>query len=164
MEVSKLSGIILMLVMTGMILGVGILTMDKFGAATASTATVTSEEFTYTSVGKNVTLAHGNLTAVTYVKNASAVLWASANYSIALSTTNAAQIYLLNNESTCRDGDKCYVTYTYKEYVTPTDTEMDNMNAAVGAIGSTWMTLIVTVIALALILMLVLRSFGTNRE
>ena len=159
MDVDKLPTIILGLVVAFMLIGVGVLALDKFETTTKTTTTVTDEEITIAS--STATLAHGNLTIFSVLSNASNSTADNLGWSIG-NTINYTALsgVILVDDGTITDGDY-NVTYTYraKNSVTPT---INAAMAAIGDIGNTWASLIVTILILAVILTLVLRSFGRN--
>ena len=160
MELQELTPFVLMIVLTGMILGVGILTLDNLGDAVKKSTDIVNESVTFIGAGLGST-ANDEVTEITYVGNGTidctvfnTALWC-ANY------TDAGAITL--NASTFTDVTANYnVSYTYDADVSTTTVTTD-VNSALGAISTTWLALIVTVFVLAIILVLVIRSFKQGR-
>jgi len=165
MEVKQLPAIVLMFVMIGMLVGVGLITFNKFGTATAEATTISSESLTWPSLNGNMTLAHGNLTSFTSIVNTTGSVYPAANYTVSL-TEGRVQIGINDSELLpCGTvADTCVANYVYTEYDTETNTVMNNMVTAVSTIPSTWLPLIITIIALAIVMGLVLASFAFNRR
>jgi len=161
MEIENLAPIILTLVLVGLVVGVGVLTLDKFGTATKELRTTTSESITIPAQNAIVTLANGNLTKVTSIVNSTGTTLSSANYSINLVT---GAINNTDNVSSCGTGDTCLVTYSWTDYNTKTNAAVGAAGAAVGDVSNTWMSLIVTLLALSLILGLMVTSFVMGRK
>jgi len=164
MEVKNLPEIILMFVMVGMIIGVGIMTFGKFGDAAVESVTILDESLTWPSLNGNMTLAHGNLTSFSQIVNTTGSVYPAANYSIDL-TSGRIQIGI-NDSALLPCGtvaDTCTADYVYDEYDTATKTAMSATSTAVGTISSTWLGLIVTILALAIVLGLVIKGFANRR-
>ena len=163
MEINKLYPFVLLIVLVGMIIGVGIITADKFGSSTY-----------YTRVAYNDTLAttnysaqgmdKGNLTLIA-VWNGTSNTLNSVCYTV--NATPGRFMYL--NTSNGDGGVGCsaqgvanaiYAIYDYKDYDTATTAAMASVSTEISNIASQWLGLIVTVIVLSIILFLVIRSFG----
>ena len=156
MEWNKLPTIVLTLILVGLIVGVGVLTLDKFGAATKESTIITNESFTVPAANATVTLSNGNITAFTKILNASGDTWDSGQYSVDLS---AGTINNTGNSGACTNGSTCYAYYTYDEYDTSANTALGNSRDAVGDVSNTWLSLIVTLLMLAIIMYLVISGF-----
>jgi len=147
MELNQLPALILLMILVGMILGVGILILDKFGTATKESTVASLEDLTISSgVGQT---ANTNLTAVSFFGNATdlttQITW----------TDNGA---IAVNVSRVIDGTY-NISYTYDADSEASDA-MGGVVSAVAPIATTWLGLIVTIAVLALILVLVIRSFA----
>jgi hypothetical protein len=94
------------------------------------------------------------LTAISYIKNNTITLTGANLTSPALNFTSDGDIY---TRSVIKGAYN--VSYTYKADSTTTTT-LSSVNTAIAAIATTWLPLIVTVAVLAIILGLVLSSFG----
>lgn len=158
MELKNLQKIVLALVLVGMIMGVGLLVFDNFGAAVrdpiSTSENVNSSLGTFTVTYKPIkTVARfGNATAYNTSFNCAGC---EVNY------TAATGVFVVNND-TFNPSLDWYVNYTYYSNSTATDT-VTNMNAAISPIASTWLALIVTIIVLSIILTLVMKSFVVRR-
>ena len=147
---------VLLLLLIGMITAVGILTFDSFGEALRDDTTVTAENITIaggagttanTPVNAVTTLTNGTLTCNTWNVAGSCGNWTAAG----AITLNASF------------GNNSYnITYEYWANSTTTDTMEDMVNAT-SPITGTWLALIVTIAALAIILSLIVYRFvGRN--
>jgi hypothetical protein len=161
MEVKDLSGFVLLIVITGMLLGVGVLFFGNFGSAARVERSVGSEAITITNYNSSVALAHGNLTAFTALENYSGDAFPSENYTVDLTAGTITLDNVTNSplNQSIGEGNESYATYDYYDYDTATADAMDAMNVAVSPIATTWIPLIVTVAVLSIVLLLVLRSF-----
>jgi hypothetical protein len=160
MEVNQLTAFILLLVLTGMLLGVGVLTIDKFSRATRTTTTVTS-------TGLNLSAASSVDFAQTYCLKITSVANATASYAVSKLTYSDADTCTMTNAGITGCGPAaaayCNITYTYGAATESSDAT-DDVNTAITPIASTWLPLIVTVAILAIILTLVISSFmGVGR-
>jgi len=163
-ETKELIGYILLFVLSGMMIGIGVLTFDKFADASAEETKIINESFTYPGLNASVTLAHGNSTSpiLTFyaIVNSTGNVLPATNYSI---TEDAGNITALSNTTTCKTGMTCKATYSYDEFATETRSVMNNNISSITPIASDWMGLIVTVLILAIIITMVVRSFGKVR-
>lgn len=160
MELRELQPFVIMIILIGMVLAVGLLTLDKLGTAAKDSTIVTNETVVFLN-GAGST-ANDDVTSVTYVGNGTAdctvfntALWC-ANW------TTAGAITM--NDSTFAGplvNGSYNVSYVYDADSTTT-TVTANTNSALSAIASNWLTLIITIVALAIILTLVIRSFSNR--
>lgn len=161
MELNNLAPFVLMVVLVGMVLGVGILTFEKTKLAVPNTGNIVNDSFNPLA-NTSVALSHGNISAFTQVINDSQDVISAASYTV---DSTAGTINFTENHTGCgTGGDTCYATYTYKEYSTVTATALDSVSSEVSGISSNWLGLVVTVLVLAIILGLVIRSFGSARR
>ena len=161
MEINELQTFILLLVLTGMLLGVGVLTLDKYSRAVMTTTTVTS-------TGLNLSEASSVDFAQTYCLKITSVANATASYDVSSLTYSNADTCTITNAGITGCGPAaaayCNITYTYGAATEASDATTD-VNTAITPIASTWLPLVVTVAILAIILTLVISSFaGAGRK
>lgn len=162
-EVNKLYAFVLLIVLVGMIIGIGIITLDKFGATTFynrydATQNLTSTHLlNYTAYNLN----YGNITNVDFVRNTSSSLPGEC-YNV---NKTPGQFEFRNETANCNAvmvSNGIYIQYDYKEYDTETGAATRNVMSEIANIASDWLGLIVTVFVLAIILFFVIRSFNPN--
>ena len=147
MEIKKLPAIVLLIVLVGLIIGVGTLTLDKFGIA-AKDSTTLLESVTFTA-GAGST-ANDDVTAVNYITNGT--ITAPSNN---ISFTSAGVITSGNSSIV----GAYNVSYTYDKDSKATTT-LSSSRDEVSNVSTVWLGLIITIVVLALILALVIRSFS----
>ena len=152
MEVKQLYPAIMLFVLTGMILGVGILTFDKFADA-AKDPTALTEQLTF--VARASTATYDELNSVASIDNVSATC-TLFNSAYACANWTEAGAITLNSSFTHGIYN---ITYNY-DADSATTSAVDDVRDATATISSSWMTLIITVVVLAIILSLVIGSFG----
>jgi len=153
MEIKQLESFVLLLVMLGLIIGVGVLTLDKFGVATKDSTIVYSENVTITAgVG---TPTNDDITSLDDCYDSSNRSHLILNSECNLSGTTEI---LVNTTGNGIIG----INYTYDKDSTATTT-VTSVNTSMGTIASTWLPLIVTIVVLSIILTLVIRSFVVKR-
>jgi len=153
MEVRQLEGFVLLLVMLGMIIGVGVLVLDKFGDAVQDDTTVTNETVTITAnVGQ---LANDEIVSIQSIGNKTTVMtnWVDTG----INWTESGGISFNNTAG------ELYFNYTYEADSTAT-TAVGNVNTSIGTIATTWLPLVVTIVILSIILTLVIRSFVIKKR
>jgi len=155
MEIDKLYQFVLIILLVGMLVGVGVLALDKFGTASRESTVVTNESFVVPAVNSVVTLSNGNMTTFTQVLNSTGDVWNSDNYTVTLLSG------VLNNtgNQSCKAGDTCYAYYTYDKYNTVPITAINAGRDAVGEVSTQWLSLIITIGILAVIIGLVVSGF-----
>ena len=156
MEPKALYGFVLLIILVGFVIGVGVLAVDKFGETTETTSTVTNETFAGVN-GTAVALANDELLSVTAVRNATAqgdTFNADTEYTVAL---DAGTITVLNGTASYT------VDYTHSSDTTTTAVT-DDLRTEIAAIASTWLGLIITIFVLALIIGMIIGSFGFRRD
>lgn len=151
-ETKNLPGFILTLILLGMIIGVGLIVLINFGDSARTTTTQVNNSITLLR-NQWVSLTYDELSSFTSLKNSTSYTIPAANYTV--DTTNG-RIMLL-----AQKWNNTAAKATYGYYVdSTTTTAMDNISSAVTPIATTWIALIVTVFVLAIILGLVITSFG----
>ena len=152
MEVKQLYPVIMLFVMVGMVLGIGILTFDKFADAVKTPTTVNDTVAMTAGVGAAT---YDELNSVTSAGNSTFLVTKFNEAGTdALNWTEAGVITM----NTTVDGN-IWVVYNY-DADSKTTTELDNVRDAAATISSSCMTLIITVVVLAIILTMVIGSFG----
>jgi len=172
MEVSELPKIVLMFVLIGMLLGVGALTLDKFGAQTwgSKTELVQNESLgavtnsTYTVFQHNGTAGFNTkcaLIAVYNVTTATNVLLLSGNYSF---LTNCSLMTM--GKLGGFENNSLYVnyTYTFEDNNTAATTAVSASSGNLTGLATNWLPLTITILALVIIVGLVIRGFGAAAE
>lgn len=162
MEISKLQGFVLLLLFVGMLLGVGVLTLDKYQRAVRTTTTVV-DTANNLSTGTSVDFATTYCLSITQVDNGVTTFYPNASQvDYNLTWTDADGCTMGYSAIAGCSNPKCNITYTYGATTTAA-TAAVNTNAAITPIASTWLPLIVTVFVLAVIMSLVIGSFAGKR-
>jgi len=151
MEINKLTSVTLLLVLVALIVGIGVVIFDKFGEATRNEITVVDETVAIdTNAG---TLAESPVKVLTSFSNSTVTFTVGTQVNVTLSTGALVTSGVANGDYDA--------TYTYYDD-SATTTVMTSGTTAVGGIATNWFGLIVTIVVLALILGLVIRSFGVG--
>lgn len=160
MEVDKLAAFVIMIVAVGMIIGVGVLTLTKFGDVTYYTREGFNNSISPTGNNTHTALDFGNISVSKVVNESSQATFSSDCYT--LYTTNGTfWLHVLGNVTTCIwEGNAIDVVYDYKEYATATRDATNYAQAEIAKIASDWIGLIITIVALSIILFFVIRSFS----
>ena len=159
MEVKELGPFVLMIVMVGMIIGIGVLVLDKTGTAAANTFSIINESHNWSDAHPvNLTMNKGNWTVMSWANEAgTAVLDSNFTQFAALGIIQA------NSVGSCAVNVTCLASYTYTEYDTPTRTALSAASTEIANISTNWLGLIITVLVLAIILTFVIQSFRPDR-
>jgi len=164
MEFGRLQELVLMIIGVGMVLGAGVITFLSLATASATVESISNESVVWAGNETNPTnrtLAHGNLTSFTYFLNHSGDALPGSNYTIFLEE-GIVQIEWNASDYVVNSNDTVFAYYSYTDYDTATEDTMNNMVSASEPIATTWIPLIVTIFALAVIIVLVVRSFGAR--
>ena len=163
MELNRLQGFVLMIVMTGLLVGVGITTFNSFGAATYySVDNVNNTISAANWVNESwQSLTFGNVTSWDRVVNNTG----GTDISTVCYETNstAGTIRFINQSADCELIPSVEVIYDYKDYNTKTTEALNSVAGETANINSDWLGLIVTIVILSIILLLVIRSFNPGR-
>ena len=156
METKDLPSLILILFMSAMILGVGILTLGKFGNTVREPFQVVDEQVTLTAgVGQ---LAYVDILSVdSTLRNATAY---GDNYTITIPSNLTTLGVLTLTDAAGKDGVWNF-TYSYDKD-SNASVSTNYVVRALNPIASDWMPLIVTVAVLGIILGLVMVAFETS--
>lgn len=164
MEYKDLTAFVLLLILVGMLVGVAVITFDKFGIATYESRSITADSFTVAAVGANITLDHTNITSfssVTNVTGCAGTAWDTGNYTV---YATAGKITVNDNSTPCLVGATCYACYTYTEHDVTTANTLESSRDAVAAISSTWMSLVITIGILSIIMGMVVAGFYLKKR
>lgn len=154
--------IVVLLVLTGLLVGVGVLTLDKFSDATKTDTGVADEAVALTYAGSNQftgSLANNDIRAISEFNNK------TNNVSIIddITFTATSGAVVLSNATNHYAAGTYYSSYTYGAE-TRSSLSITNSSLAIGSISVNWMSLIITISVLAIILGLVLNSFVMGRR
>jgi hypothetical protein len=154
MDVNKLQVFILFIVISGMLLGVGIVAFDKFGDSQKIATNVVNEIVAVASA--TGTLANDEVSSISSVTNETGELVVDVSADDFNFTTGGVMFFNASID------ENMNVSYVYDKDTVGT-TAMNNLVDAASPIGSTWIPLIITIGALGIVMFLVLRSFGKKR-
>ena len=158
-DLQDLKGIVILLVLTGMLLGVGILALHEFGEAVEELTTVTNETLAISS--GTGTVAHPDIKTFIELSNTTNSTDTTGSTLLIDVNITGAGVVTVNTDLW---GDANYnASYTYMRDTAATDAT-EQVNAAVGEIPQTWLPLIVTVLMLSIVLIIVITSFGGTRR
>ena len=160
MELPKLYQFVFLIVIVGMLLGIGILSVDKLGIAAKTDTTITEETVAITS-GAGQT-AFDDLVSVSYFGNQSLnstdPLVVIGNNVAGAEVNWTASGIITVDQTNFSNGDY-NITYVYERDSAAT-TATSNVNTELGTIASTWLGLIITIAVLAIIISLIVSSFA----
>jgi len=153
MDTKDLPAIVLLFVMSGLILGVGVLVLGKFGLTARESQAIVDETITFTAGAGTTTW--DDITSIDSILCNDSDDCAT-NWTITL----ADNVTVGTGEITIGDelGGDMNLSYTYDKNSSAT-TVVDNAVTAMSPIASDWMPLMVTVIVLAIVLGLVMTAF-----
>lgn len=154
-ELNDIYKFVFIVISVGMLLGVGILTFDRFGVAVKDRTSIVNETIAIASSAGST--ANDDVASVTYFGNST--INCAPPDTACLNFTTAGGLVV---NSSFADGNYD-VSYSYDADSVST-TVMSNMISASSPIASTWLPLIITVLVLAVILTLVINSFGAQRK
>jgi hypothetical protein len=155
MEVKKLTAFVLLLVFVGMLLGVGVLILDKYSRAVRTTTTVTDGLVNVSSGAATLSQTYC-LTIASVVNTTDGDSYSTSTYNVTYSNPDTCVI-----SADLPNYQKYNITFTYGA-ASAANSVADDANSAITPIGTTWMALIVTVFILAIILTMVIGSFGAR--
>ena len=157
-EPKGLVPIIVTVVLAGILVGIGIIATNSIGTATWTEATYT----------ENITVTYNTTTSLTKdyiidfdtaVNATTLALLGSGNYSIDKTNGEFTIVQDVGDGSFMISGGSIKVNYTYKDFAEETRDAMDDLQTEFGYITSNWFGLIITIAVLAVIMLLVMRSF-----
>jgi len=150
MEPKDLYGFVLLIILVSFIIGVGVLALDKLGDSQTTATTTTNESVVF--AGGTGTTAFNDVSALgANIYNGSDV-WNGATFTgagvITHNTSAAAGTY--------------NVTYTHQT-ASVTSAATDDVSGEITLIATSWLGLIITIFVLAIIIAMVIGSFGFRR-
>jgi hypothetical protein len=159
MEFNEIAKFALIIVLIGMIVGIGVLILDRMASSEAlyNVETTTADTFVWPATGANATLDHPFITSFTSVKNASGSTVPTTNYTV---YTTAGKITALANSTVCQTGTTCTAAYTYENRNSTATVTLNAARDALSDLATSWLGLIVLIGALSVILVMVIRSFS----
>lgn len=160
MEVKDIVPFVLLIVLCGMLLGTGIMVIDRFSRNVRDTTTLTDSGVNL-SVSGTKTLSKTYCLSIVSIDNVTST-WGLTTYNVSLSSPDTC-VMTYSAIAACSKAPKCNVTFTYgasnAAVVATTNTV-----SAISPIATTWIGLIVTVAILSIILGLVINSFVPGRK
>lgn len=161
-QVEGLLPFVLMMVLVGLLIGVGIISLDKLADSSWLEATVYNE--TVALSNNTVTsFAHGNITSFTRLRNVSGDELSSAYYTVYVSNGSVLFEMGAGGNSTCGLGKNCLADYKFENHASKSAEATRSALTEVSNISSNWIGLIITIFVLAIIIALVVSSFGTRK-
>jgi hypothetical protein len=159
MELKDLQNFVMGLILVGVVIGVGVVTLDSLATNQRTDTGVSNETVTISSAIGSVDFT--NLTSVLYFGNDSTNTdQAGINLTNSVNWTTAGGFTV----ETTRFADGNYnVSYRYSRASTAT-TAVEQVNDSLTDIPSIWLPLIVTVAILAIVMFLVIRNYGGNKR
>ena len=153
MEIKQLYPFALLVVIVSMVIGAGVLALDKFGVSVKEEATVVNESITI--AGGTGTTSYDDLLSVTFFGNNSDSTGGTYVLDSDVNWTAAGVITTHANFS----GTEHNISYTF-DADTPSTTAIFAGRTEVGNIASNWLGLIVTIAILSIIIVLIVTGFG----
>lgn len=160
MEIKALYPFVLMIVLVGVLIGVGVLVVDQFKTVAFNSQVIVNDSFTFNNA-TTVNLDYGNITIFTRIINASSAVLATSHYTV--NTTDGDIAFSVTENSTCQEGATCYADYTFKNFETKAGLAAAAVRGEISTIATTWLGIIITIAVLAIILFLVIGSFGRRK-
>lgn len=159
MELNNVARFALVILLIGMIVGIGVLILDRMSTSPAlyNDVTIANESVSWGAPQTNRSLAHGNITTFTKVANIAGTAYGSGNYSI---NTSAGILTVLSNTTGIGSGATVYVYYEYEDRNSEATQALGAARDALAELATSWMGLIVLIGALSVILVMVIRSFS----
>jgi hypothetical protein len=153
LELKNIQGFVLLLVLTGMLVGVGVLVLDRFGDTAKTSTTIAFGSQNVTLAGGAGTLTNDEVTSLLFLGNS------SINFTVGtqVNLTNGELGTILASYPKIVNGSYI-VSYVYDADSAAT-TGLNSGRDAVSSVATDWLSLIVVIGVLALILVLVIRSF-----
>jgi hypothetical protein len=152
--------LVLLLIFVGLLIGTGVLVLDKFSRASRDTTTTTDASLNL-SVAGTTTLAKTYCIAVKSIVN-----WTTSfsltDYGVNFTNADTCTIQYAAI-SGCKT-NLCNVTYTWGADTSSAASTLNSAYGAISPIATTYMGLIVTIAVLAVVLGLVMGSFGGRQE
>ena len=158
MDMKDLVPFVLMVVLVGMVVGVGLISLDRFSTTTFYQRSNYNDSISLTLNNTRYALDYGNITGVNAVWNGTNNLLSSSCYEIY--TTNGSMRYINDTADCAVFAGTARVLYDFKEYNTATRNAVNSASNEVSGITTNWLGLIVTIFVLSIIVVLVVKSFG----
>ena len=148
METDKLPGFVLLIILVGIVLGIGVLIFGSLQTSSYTATSVLNESHTLT--GGDTTLSNGNVLSVSSIENSTAKFVYPTHLNFSSNGTVTSSI----------NGTGPYnITYSYNANTSASEVS-GHLVEAVKPLGTTWIPLIVTIAALVIILVMVIRGLG----
>lgn len=159
MELNEIMSYVLMLVTVGMLIGVGIVTMEAFAGSTFyAVSNFNDTTVTFTTNNTLSALSFGNITSIGSVLNGTKNdVISTTCYQV---NSTAGQISYRNTSASCSFITSISVVYSFNQYATASRTGINAAGAAVSSIATSWLGLLTTIVVLSILIVIVVRSFG----
>jgi len=157
MDIQKMLPFVVMLILVAMVVGVGVLIMDKFDASQYATATVVNDSFTVPVVNGTVDLGSGDMESFTSIHNSSGAAFNSTKYTVNL---EKGTVFFSAVAAPCLNGSTCYADYVDRTHTATTNLVFQGNRDALSSVATDWYSIIIIVGVCAIILFLVIRAFS----
>lgn len=157
-----LFGMVIMILLAAIMIGAGVLSLDKMAFNVPNVGVIVNESLAVVN-NTNIKLSYGNLTRWNGIINVSSATLGSSQYSIYM-TNGSVTIDIQGENSTCGDGDTCYASYEYNNYMTPANSVLQTGRDEVGNISVNWLGIVITIAMVGLLIGLLVTSFLVNRR
>lgn len=155
MEANQLIPSVLLFVLVGMMVGVGVLALDKTANAAKVSSNVVDE--TVVVATGTATATYDDWTALTDFANINGSI-SEGNFTKNVDVNWTVGGVIVVNRGKITDGN-ANLTYTYDADTTATTTLQAGRDE-VGKVATVWLGLVITILILAIIITLVVKSFG----
>ena len=158
MQISDLAPVVMVILLTGMLIGVGILTMTYFGIAAKNSNTI-SIGYVTLNTAYQAQLGQTDTVVLTSFGNSSVTGTVGSN----VNCTSAGLIKADSNTFQNNTLLLYNVTYTYKTSTAATTAANTIVTDVLAPISSNWIGLIVTIAILSIVLGIVVNSFAFGK-
>lgn len=157
MELNNLFKVVFSFVLVGVLIGVGIIVLDNFGDVAKTETTIINE--TISVLGRTGTTANDEVLSATWFGNTT---YPCTSFNSATACVNWTEAGVITTNSTYLNNTGYKIIYSYDADSAAT-TAVGNTSSSIEDISETWLSLIITVVVLAIILTMVIRSFSQTR-
>jgi len=166
MDVKELYPFTLLIILVAMVIGAGVLALDKFGNASLNAATVVDETF----VANNatfVTLGQSTITGstATYENATVGAAYPTSYFNLDRTDIYAASRVILTSSGAAAGVNNTNVNISYSYgATTAASTALAAGRTEVANVSSNWLGLVVTIAILSIIIVLIVQGFGRTRR
>lgn len=161
MELNKIYPLVIAIILSGIILGVGVLVMQNFEDAELVSTAVTDENITLLN-GTAVDLTYDRLVSVSTVQVNGTTTISSGNYTVGSTGLEGTEGTITLTSGATYNNSWALINYTYNAD-SSASASIDDAEGAISGFASDWLPIIIIAAAASIVLFIIIGALGRRK-